>query len=422
MEKQNNVPRLRFPEFADIWEKRQITELLKDSPSAMKIGPFGSSLKKESFVASGIKVYAQENTFTEDFSIGDYYITEEKYNELKSCELFPNDLVISMMGTVGACAIFPKTAEKGIMNSHLLRLQFNESVMPEYIKIQLKDSTSIRKQIDKLSVGSIMNGLSSSVVKKLVFPMTCIEEQNKIVSHFKLLDNLITLHQRKLDQMKEYKKGMLQKMFPKDGETVPEIRFPGFGGEWEQYKCKDLFDFVKAKNTTGDNNNVITNSAEYGLIPQRDFFDKDIAVEGKTEKYTIIKKGDFVYNPRKSATAPFGPFNCYRLEEEGIVSPLYTCLTPKKTEHIDYLLWYFKTDRWYQYIQLNGAQSGARHDRVGMTNELMSNIPVTMPATINEMKCISSFLESLENLVTLQQHKLEQIKEYKKGLLQQMFV
>lgn len=152
------------------WELRKVTELLKNSSSAMKIGPFGSALKKEYFVEEGIKVYAQENAFTGDFSMGDYYITEDKYKELKSCELYPGDLVISMMGTIGACAIFPKNAEKGIMNSHLLRLQFNNEVIPEYIMYLLRDSVLIRKQIDRLSVGSIMSGLSSSVVKKLVFP------------------------------------------------------------------------------------------------------------------------------------------------------------------------------------------------------------------------------------------------------------
>lgn len=163
----------------------------------MKIGPFGSALKKEYFVEKGVKVYAQENVFTGDFSIGNYYITEEKYKELQSCELNQGDLVISMMGTIGACAIFPKTAEKGIMNSHLLRLQFSENAIPEYIMLLLRDSDFIKKQIDKLSVGSIMSGLSSSVVKKLVFPIPKYEEQKKIAEYFHTLDHLITLHRRK---------------------------------------------------------------------------------------------------------------------------------------------------------------------------------------------------------------------------------
>ena len=207
------VPQIRFSGFTEDWEQRKVTELLKNSSSAMKIGPFGSALKKEYFVEEGIKVYAQENAFTGDFSMGDYFITEDKYKELKSCELYPGDLVISMMGTIGACAIFPKNAEKGIMNSHLLRLQFNNEVILEYIMYLLRDSVLIRKQIDRLSVGSIMSGLSSSVVKKLVFPIPKLAEQKRIVEYLDSIDRLITLHQQKCDELRNIKKFMLQNMF-----------------------------------------------------------------------------------------------------------------------------------------------------------------------------------------------------------------
>lgn len=206
------------------WEQRKVTELLKNSSSAMKIGPFGSALKKEYFVEEGIKVYAQENAFIGDFSIGDYYITEDKYKELQSCELYPGDLVISMMGTIGACAIFPENAEKGIMNSHLLRLQFDNEVIPKYIMYLLRDSDLIRKQIDRLSVGSIMSGLSSSVVKKLVFPIPTLAEQKRIVEYLDSLNNLITLHQQKLFLLKMYEKTFLIGLYESKGEEImPEL-------------------------------------------------------------------------------------------------------------------------------------------------------------------------------------------------------
>ena len=94
------VPELRFAGFADDWELRKIEDILKNIKGSMKIGPFGSALKKEYYVEKGIKVYAQENIFKNDFSLGNYYITEDKYLELQSCELIPGDIVISMMGTI----------------------------------------------------------------------------------------------------------------------------------------------------------------------------------------------------------------------------------------------------------------------------------------------------------------------------------
>ena len=103
----------------------------------------------------------------------------------------------------------------------------------------------------------------------------------------------------------------------------------------------EVFKKVSRRNTKCLVKNVITNSAEYGLIPQRDFFDKDIAVDGNTANYYIIEEGDFVYNPRKSNTAPYGPFNRYNLSERGIISPLYTCLVLQADINPSYLAWYF---------------------------------------------------------------------------------
>ena len=163
----------------------------------------------------------------------------------------------------------------------------------------------------------------------------------------------------------------------------PKLRFKADDGsdfpDWEECTVGELFVPVVKKNKDGSIQNVITNSAEYGLIPQRDFFDKDIAIKENTSNYTIIQNGDFVYNPRKSTTAPFGPFNIYERDEAGIVSPLYTCLTPKYKEMTPYLSWYFRTNKWHPYIVTHGAQSGARHDRVGMTATLMNGIPVIYP-------------------------------------------
>ena len=181
-----------------------------------------------------------------------------------------------------------------------------------------------------------------------------------------------------------------------------------------------LFSHISRRNSDMKNNNVITNSAEFGLIPQRDFFDKDIAVEGNTDKYYIIGRGDFVYNPRKSTTAPYGPFNCYQGEEEGIVSPLYTCLKPLYPEMADYLLWYFRSPAWYSYIYHNGAQGGARHDRVGMTNDLMDGIPVNLPCK-TEQKKISEFLTLLDKRISAQRRLVESLKSYKRGALSKLF-
>lgn len=207
--------------------------------------------------------------------------------------------------------------------------------------------------------------------------------------------------------------------------AVPKLRFKAADGsqfpDWEKKKISDIFSKVKEKNKDGRNQNVITNSAEFGLINQRDFFDKDIAVDGKTENYTVIKTGDFVYNPRKSKQAPYGPFNCYHLEKDGIVSPLYTCLRPKGIADNEYLQWYFQSGSWYRFIYENGAQNGARHDRVGMTDSLMQEIPVHLPQLAEEQQKIADFLSTIDTVIAKQKETVSAWEERKKGVMQKLF-
>lgn len=188
----------------------------------------------------------------------------------------------------------------------------------------------------------------------------------------------------------------------------------------DELTIQDLFDKVTTTNRDGSNKNVITNSAEHGLIPQREFFDKDIAVEGNTSKYTIIHDGDFVYNPRKSSTAPYGPFNCYTRSEPGIVSPLYSCLKPKNKNYTPYLLYYFASPAWYSYIYHNGNQGGARHDRVGMTDDLLQGIPVLLPCP-EEQEKIVAFLSLYDKRIVKQTEKVNALETRRKGILQQIF-
>ncbi len=204
----------------------------------------------------------------------------------------------------------------------------------------------------------------------------------------------------------------------------PKVRFKRDDGSsypaWKDYSISDLFTKIGNKNKDGQNTNVITNSAEFGLIPQRDYFDKDIAVEGNTGNYTIIQTGDFVYNPRKSSYAPMGPFNCYRLEEDGIVSPLYSCLRPKGVLNPEYLLWYFQTDKWYGYVNDHGAQNGARHDRVGMTDKILMGIPVTAPCE-EEQRKIADFLSSVDEVITASEGEVANLETQKKAVMKKIF-
>ena len=236
-----------------------------------------------------------------------------------------------------------------------------------------------------------------------------LAEQRKIADFMIALERRIEAQQSLVDSHKKYKRGVMQSIFRHSSHK-----------DWAIVKLGEIFKKVSRRNSNGDIKNVITNSAEYGLIPQRDFFDKDIAVDGNTSNYYVIEEGDFVYNPRKSNAAPYGPFNRYNLKEKGIISPLYTCLVLQEDINPAYLAWYFKSDAWYRYIYDNGSQ-GVRHDRVSMTDDLLMGIPVYLPASSKQSQ-IAEILNAIENRLSAAQDEYNTLIKLRDGFTQQLFI
>lgn len=408
------VPQLRFPEFTDDWEQRKLGEVA----DLITGYPFES----KNFTNDGVKLVRGMNVKRGylDFSdeICEHWRTQEG---LENYLLEKDDILIQMDGALIGKS-YAKIAENqlpALLVQRVTRVRTNVDKANEafiYQEIQ----RNFLQYIQGIKTETAVPHLSLNDIANFIVAFPSTAEQKQIGNIFDTLDHLITLHQRKLEKLKELRKGVMKKLFNQEVrfKADDESEFP----EWEKKKIGDVFSKIKDKNKDGRNQNVITNSAEFGLINQRDFFDKDIAVDGKTENYTVIKTGDFVYNPRKSKQAPYGPFNCYKLEENGIVSPLYTCLRPKSNVNDKYLLWYFKSGSWYRFIYENGAQNGARHDRVGMTDSLMQEIPVYLPQAVEEQQKIAECLSALDYVIEKQKATLAAWEELKKGLLQQMFV
>ena len=181
--------------------------------------------------------------------------------------------------------------------------------------------------------------------------------------------------------------------------NTPKIRFKGFTDDWEQRKLGEISDKVTKKNQDVAVEEVFTNSAEFGIISQRDFFDKDIANAENIDGYYVVEPDDFVYNPRISTTAPFGPIKRNKLERTGAMSPLYYVFRPHDID-LSYLEWFFQTTCWHAFMRFNG-NSGARSDRFAITDKIFNEMPISMPQDIEEQKKIGAFLTELESLITL---------------------
>ena len=170
---------------------------------------------------------------------------------------------------------------------------------------------------------------------------------------------------------------------------------------------------IKKKNTKLEATLVLSNSATNGIISQNDYFDKDIANDENIDKYYVISKGDFVYNPRKSSNAPYGPINILEKYDKGIASPLYTCFSIK-TDKQEFLKYYFKSNKWHRFIYINGDK-GARGDRVSIKDDVFYKMPIMIPTYLESEK-LSNLLSLLERKITIARSKYETLKKYKKGL------
>lgn len=207
----------------------------------------------------------------------------------------------------------------------------------------------------------------------------------------------------------------------KDGKLawVPKLRFPEFRGAegWKALPLDQLAKRGKQKNRDEKIVRVLTNSAEFGVMDQRDYFDKDIATQGKLDGYFVVELGDYVYNPRISTTAPVGPISKNNIAT-GVMSPLYTVFRFKDRNN-DFYAHYFKTTGWHTYMR-QASSTGARHDRMAISSDDFIAMPMPV-ASPEEQQKIAECLSSVDELIVTQTRKLDALKTHKKGLMQQLF-
>ena len=198
----------------------------------------------------------------------------------------------------------------------------------------------------------------------------------------------------------------------------PNIRFNQFKELWKVVKLDSISKKVKSKNSNNTFENVLTNSAEFGIIPQRDFFDKDIANLKSLNGYYVVQPNDFVYNPRISNKAPVGPIKANFLNTTGVMSPLYYVF---RTQNIDvfFLAKYFDSSFWHKFMKLNG-DTGARSDRFAIKDSVFKEMPIPFPSH-SEQSAIGSLFRTLDDLLTSYKDNLANYQSFKATMLSKMF-
>lgn len=204
-------------------------------------------------------------------------------------------------------------------------------------------------------------------------------------------------------------------------KKVPDIRFKEFDEEWAKTPLREVSFKVTDKNMSKEYRIVLTNSAELGVIDQKEYFERNIANDNSISGYYVVCPNDYVYNPRISTTAPVGPINRNKLEYIGVMSPLYYIFRIKGTDiDLQYLDYFFKSSIWHDFMYKNG-NSGARSDRFSISDATFSLLPISHPISTLEQAKIGKLLTTIDKLIDKLEQKLQKLRNVKQALLNQMF-
>ena len=353
-----------------------------------------------------------------------FKVQHNKENEAGYKRVLPGQFVIHLRSFQGG---FAHSTVEGITSPAYTIIGFRDKSQQDDIfwKYVLTSKEFI-KRLETVTYG-IRDGRSINFedFSELGFEVPNLKEQRKIGKTLTVIDTLIRKLEQKLEKLRNIKQSLLNQMFinVNRGGYTPLIRFKGFEDEWMTIRLCDISKKVIEKNTTSVCRDVFTNSAELGVINQRDFFDYDVANVDNIQGYYIVRPNDYVYNPRISTTAPVGPINRNKLGCCGVMSPLYYVFRVEKQSDgiLHFLDYYFKSNMWHDFMFKNG-NSGARSDRFSISDSTFSLMPILYPPKEEEQLNIGQVFINMEKLMRTESIKLSKFRSMKQSLLHKMFV
>ncbi|WP_259743371.1 restriction endonuclease subunit S, partial [Lactococcus lactis] len=327
------VPELRFKGFTDEWEERKLGELASFSK--------GNGYTKNDLVEFGEPIILYGRLYTKYETVIEKVDTFVNKKD-KSIISEGSEVIVPASGEssedISRASVVGKSGL--ILGGDLNIIKPVNYIDSIFLALTISNGSQ-QKEMSKRAQGKSVVHLHNSDLKQVNLLYPKLEEQQKIGSFFKQLDITIALHQRKLDLLKEQKKGYLQKMFPKNGAKVPELRFAGFADDWEDRKLSSIAERVTRKNKNNESTLPLTISAQDGLVDQNDYFNKQVASRDVTG-YFLVKNGEFAYNKSYSNGYPWGAIKRLDKYEMGVLSTLYIVFKPTAINS-QFLVSYYET-------------------------------------------------------------------------------
>lgn len=408
MDKMKKVPEIRFKEFEEEWVQSKLGDCFLERVERSAIGELIS-------VTINNGVVKAADTGRADSSSAD----KSNYKRVEVGDIAYN----SMRMWQGACGY---SSYSGILSPAYTVVTPTNGVDVKFYYYLFKRTDSLYQfRINSQGLTSDTWNLKYPSFSKINCMVPKEPEQKRIAELFLHIDNLVSKLEQKLEKLRNIKQSLLNQMFVNvnRGGYAPLIRFKGYADKWIMVLLKDFSKKVTEKNSSFDYKDVFTNSAELGIINQRDYFDHDVANVESIQGYYKVAPNDYVYNPRISTSAPVGPINRNKLAYGGVMSPLYYVfrVDDKDFGSLDFLDFFFKSDVWHEFMFKNG-NSGARSDRFSISDDVFVEMPIAHPKSKREQKTIGNFLASMDAALQNETYKLTKLRTMKQSLLQKMFV
>lgn len=409
---ERRIPDIRFEGYTDAWEQRKLGEL----------GTFKNGMNfDKNAMGHGHPFVNLQDIFDKSIVKKEWLsLAEATPNQLKDYNLLEGDVLFVRSSVkregVGLTAIIPENFINTTYSGFIIRFRSTKELSKEY-KQFIFSIPSLRNQILVRSTVGANTNINQDNLKLLTIPIPNLKEQTKIGNFFKQLDNTITLQERKLELLKEQKKGFLQKMFPKEGSQFPEIRFPGFTDAWEQRKLGEVSDIIGGGTPNTSNPEFWDGDIDWyapAEIGQKIFVNNSIKkiTELGLEKSSakILPIGTILFTSRA------GIGSTAILSKEGTTNQGFQSIVPKYKILDSYFI-FSRTNELKRYGEVTGAGSTF----IEVSGKQMAKMSISIPR-IEEQTKIGNFFKQLDETITLQERKLELLKELKKGYLQKMFV
>lgn len=340
------------------------------------------------------------------------YISNFKYEESPEIKIYDDDIIFVKTGSsYGKSAIIKNLPQKATINPQLI--VFKDIKINRNILFNILNTNSFNRFLQKIVVAGAIPTLSQEQIYKYPITLPTKKEQAKIAEILSAWDDGIETLEKLIEQKEIFHKALMKNLL------IGKIRLSGYNSKWSHSNFNSIFERITRKNKEL-NSNILTISAQNGLISQKDFYNKRIA-SVDTSKYILLKNGEFAYNKSYSNGYPLGAIKRLDLYEKGVVSSLYICFKLNNSDNCsDFWKYYFEAGMLNREIKMI-AQEGARnHGLLNMATEDFFNMLLFYPKDLKEQQKIAEILNKSDKEIQILNSKLEKLKKQKKGLMQKL--